>query len=106
LLLAACGDNSTSPTTTTAPVETAATQVSPQQETERLNAWLDEQYEEQLGFTPQTRTVLGEKTDNDKLNDYSLEGVNRQMEWRRQSVATMRSDVDYDNLTEHDTGDP
>lgn len=34
-------------------------------ETELLNAWLDIQYEEQLGFSPQIRTRLGDKTDYD-----------------------------------------
>lgn len=100
LVLGACSDNSTSPTAATAPPEIAVISSSAQLETERLNVWLDEQYEEQLAFSPQTRTRLGEKTDNDKLNDYSLDGVNEQMTWRRGSVATMESNFDYDNLTD------
>ena len=99
LLLAACGDSNTAPNESTLQPQTAAV-VSPAAETERLNAWLDAQYEEQLDFTPQTRTILGEKTGNDLLNDYSIEGVHEQMRWRRQSIATMQSDFDYDNLTD------
>ena len=98
LLLVACGE--TPPTTT----ETAATPdpepVAVISETERLNSWLDEQYEEQLEFSPQTRSVLGDKTDYDQLNDATLEAQDRVLEWRRQSVATMRSDFDYDALNE------
>jgi PBP1b-binding outer membrane lipoprotein LpoB len=72
LLLAACSDNTTAPASiTSAPAEVVSAATAPQLETARLNTWLDEQYEEQLAFFPQTRTVLGEKTDNDKLNDYS-----------------------------------
>ncbi len=100
LLLVACSDNSTTPIETSTPIEVAAVVDTSQLETERLNAWFDEQYEEQLDFSPQTRTRLGEKTDNDKLNDYSLEAVNEQIEWLRQSVASMTSNFDYDNLTE------
>ncbi|HCA37774.1 MAG TPA: DUF885 domain-containing protein, partial [Gammaproteobacteria bacterium] len=69
-------------------------------ETERLNSWLDEQYEEQLEFSPQTRSVLGDKTDYDQLNDVTLEAQDRVLEWRRQSVAAMRSDFDYDALND------
>ena len=43
-----------------------------QTETDRLNVWLDEQYEQQLDFSPQTRSVLGDKTDYDQLNDVTL----------------------------------
>lgn len=69
-------------------------------ETERLNDWLDEQYQEQLGFSPQTRTRLGDKTDYDRLDDYSLAGRERLLNWRRTSVDTMRSEFDYENLND------
>lgn len=104
--LVACGESGTAPpaaTPSSTPAVAAASEqaaVTPEMETQRLNTWLDEQYEEQLDFSPQTRSVLGEKTDNDLLNDYSIEGIEAQMQWRRQSVATMRTEFDYDNLTE------
>ena len=69
-------------------------------ETEQLNAWLDSQYEEQLGFSPQTRTQLGDKTDYDKLDDYSLDAQLEELEWLRSSVATMQQDFDYERLNE------
>lgn len=68
-------------------------------ETEKLNAWLDGQYEEQLNFSPQTRSRLGDKTDYDKLNDYTLEGQDQLLEWRRSSVEAMQSQFEYDALT-------
>ena len=69
-------------------------------ETEQLNAWLDLQYEEQLGFSPQTRTRLGDKTDYDKLDDYTIAGELRELEWLRGSVGAMRQDFDYDALSD------
>lgn len=42
-----------------------------EEETRRLNDWLDAEYEESLDFSPMTRTILGDKTDYDQLNDYS-----------------------------------
>ena len=69
-------------------------------ETVRLNDWLDEQYAEQLEFSPQTKTRLGDKSDYDSLNDYSVAGSEEQLAWRRQSVAAMRVDFDYGLLNE------
>lgn len=98
LLLVACGESP--PTVTEAVTEPAPRPVAVISETERLNSWLDEQYEEQLEFSPQTRSVLGDKTDYDQLNDVTLEAQDRVLEWRRQSVAAMRSDFDYDALND------
>ena len=69
-------------------------------ETVRLNDWFDEQYSEQLEFSPQTKTRLGDKSDYDSLNDYSVAGSDEQLAWRRQSVAAMRADFDYGLLDE------
>ena len=92
LLLTACGESQQPQTNS--PV------LNENLETERLNSWLDEQYEEQLDFSPQLRTILGEKTDNHLLNDFSVAAAERQIEWGQQSLATMQSDFDYDLLTE------
>jgi uncharacterized protein (DUF885 family) len=68
-------------------------------ETGRLNAWLDEQFLELLEFSPEMRTRLGEKTDYDQLDDRSEAAAERQLDWRRGSVASMRRQFDYDALT-------
>ena len=97
-LLAACGDApSSSPEDAQAP---APGQIAEQTETDRLNVWLDEQYEQQLDFSPQTRSVLGDKTDYDQLNDVTPEAQQRRLDWQRQSVATMRSEFEYQALNE------
>ena len=72
----------------------------PQTESQRLNTWLDEEFEKQLDFSPQFRTRLGEKKDYDKLADLSEAAFLEQLEWRRQSVATMRQEFDYELLTD------
>ncbi|MGQ9426422.1 DUF885 domain-containing protein [Gilvimarinus sp. F26214L] len=77
----------------------ADTQSAATQESERLNAWLNEQFEEDLDFSPQFRTRLGEKKDYDKLDDVSEAAMDRHLEWRRNSVAEMRSMFDYEMLT-------
>lgn len=67
---------------------------SPDQATQRLHDWLDEQYAEELRFTPEKLTSLGSKALYDKLNDYSLAGEQRRLDWLRQSVASMRETFD------------
>ncbi len=103
LALAACDSpapGAPAPEVPPAP-ETPVLTIEPaEQETERLNAWLDEQYEEQLDFSPMSRTQLGDKTDYDQLDDASLAGAEEQLRWLRDSVATMQDQFDYDLLTE------
>ena len=98
ILLVACGDVPSGPPeviSVPAPVQTAELT-----ETDRLNVWLDEQYEQQLDFSPQTRSVLGDKTDYDQLNDVTLVAQQQRLDWRRQSVAAMRSEFDYQALND------
>ncbi len=99
LILVGCGEPTQAPTNT---VETAASTSlnAALSETSRLNTWLDEQYEEQLDFSPQTRTRLGEKTDNHLLNEVTEEAGDRRIDWLRQSVVSMREKFDYELLNE------
>ncbi len=52
-------------------------------ETQRFNDWLDEQWEEQLRFSPQTQTSLGLKTDYNRLDDYTLAAQDAEIGWLR-----------------------
>ena len=103
LMLAACSEQKS---TQQSIAETANGDVTEVQsdtlttETVRLNDWLDEQYAEQLEFSPQTKTRLGDKSDYDSLNDYSVAGFEEQLAWRRQSVDAMRVGFDYGLLNE------
>lgn len=79
--------------------ESTDTATAASSESERLNAWLDAEFEEDLDFSPQWRTQLGDKTDYDKLDDVSEAALDRKLQWRRDSVAEMRSTFDYEKLT-------
>lgn len=98
LLLAACSEPETVQQSAVAAGSDVVDRVAA--ETVRLNAWFDEQYAEQLDFSPQTKTRLGDKSDYDRLNDYTIAAQDEQLQWRRESVATMQSEFDYDLLSE------
>ena len=69
-------------------------------QTECLNAWFDEKFEEQLAFSPITQTGLGRKTDYDKIDDFSEDAQLAQLEWMRDATAQMEASFDYDELTD------
>ena len=96
--LISCGESNT----LTEVTQTASSTVvnSAQSETERLNKWLDELWEEQLDFSPELRTSLGIKEDYNKLDDYTLQAQEEQLAWLRTSVSTMERDFNYDSLTD------
>ena len=101
LVLAACGEPATTPAAPeTATTETAAPAETTQTETERLNAWFDEKYEEQLNFSPIGMTFQGIKDRYGEIDDMSVEAENAQVEWMRQSVEEMQREFDYDALTQ------
>jgi len=103
LMLAACSEQESNPQSAAnanvAESQSAAID-SVTSQAVRLNSWFDKQYAEQLEFSPQTKTRLGDKSDYDSLNDYSVAGSDEQLSWRRQSVAAMKADFDYDLLNE------
>lgn len=68
------------------------------EESARLNAWFEEQFEEELAFSPITQTFLGRKTDNDKIDDFTNAAQDEQLNWKRASVAEMKANFDYDKL--------
>ena len=70
-----------------------------ERETARLNAWFDARFEEELDFSPQTKTRLGRKDDYDKLDDVSEAAQDSWLEWRRQTVSDLTDNFDYALLT-------
>ncbi len=67
-------------------------------ETERLNIWFDNKFEEQLAFSPIRQTLLGRRTAYDQIDDFSLEAADRQLAWMRNATAEMKRDFDYEKL--------
>ena len=89
LALAGC-DTLAAPVAT---IECATTQ------TECLNAWFETKFEEELAFSPMRQTSLGRKTDYDKIDDYSVEGLEALSNWWQQSLAEMEANFDYEALS-------
>ncbi len=68
-------------------------------ETARFNAWLDARFEEQLKFSPIEQTMLGRKTDYDKIDEMSESAQDAEFAWRRQTVEDLKGSFDYAQLT-------
>jgi len=99
--LTACGQQATAP----APSETPAATVeysndAIKAETDRLNAWFEVKYEENLAFSPIQQTFLGRDTNQDKIDDFSAKAQDAQLAWRRQSLEDLQANFDYDKLTD------
>ena len=97
--LTACGQNATAPKDSAAPAAITYSAQDIQAETDRLNAWFEEKYEENLATSPIQQTFLGRDTNQDKIDDFSTEAQDRQIAWRRQSLKDLRANFDYDKLT-------
>ena len=100
-LAAACGGEQTAQTETaaasSAPSETAS-DAAVQTESERINAWFEEQFEQQLARSPMFLTFLGRKTDYDKWNDATDAFAVETHELQVAALAEMRANFDFDAL--------
>ncbi len=98
--LTACGEEAATPSVS-APQETVAPPSAEeiQAETERLNQWFAERWEEELDFSPIFKTYLGRGDDKSKIDDFSEAAEDEQLEWRRAASAQMQETFDYDLLT-------
>ena len=70
------------------------------QSSKALTAYLDAEYEKGLQMSPQTLTEQGRKDQYDKLDDRSDAAADRELSWRRQSVAGMKTRFDPARLDE------
>ena len=67
-------------------------------ESERLNAWLDEKFEERLLMNPAWLTRLGRKERYDEYDDLTEAEADRQLAWLEASAAEMQASFDYGAL--------
>ncbi len=67
-------------------------------ETARLNKWLDAAYDEELRFSPMTLTQLGRKELYDQINDYSEAAPDDKFRWRERSVTELKQKFAYQQL--------
>ena len=98
--LTACGEQTATPAESAsreAPAESSVETI--EAETERLNQWFAERWEEELDFSPFFKTYLGRKDDNDKTDDLSEAAELAQLDWRRAAASELKGNFDYDLLT-------
>lgn len=69
-------------------------------ESERLNEWFAEKFEQELQASPVALTFLGRKEQYDKIDDYSEEAEARQLAWKRDSVEEMARLFNYEALND------
>ena len=67
---------------------------------DEINAWFDAEYEEALQMSPIGLTFQGRKEQYDKLDQFGDAELDRQLEWRRASVAEMKEKFDPAKLNE------
>jgi uncharacterized protein (DUF885 family) len=67
-------------------------------ESQRITEWFDAQFEEELMMSPERLTSLGRKALYGQLDDRSEAAADRELEWRRQSVAQMKAQFDRAKL--------
>jgi uncharacterized protein (DUF885 family) len=77
----------------------AGTTASPEAETVRLNAWLDERFEERLQFSPMSLTMLGRKDHYDAIDDISEQAERDQAAWAISTVEQLKAKFDRNALT-------
>ena len=68
-------------------------------ETERLNTWFEEKFNEGISRSPMSATFLGSRENYDKWDDVSPEARAADLDFQRANVAEMRELFDPANLT-------
>lgn len=79
--------------------QTAAATVSVSAETERLNQWFEEKYEQQLQQSPLQMTFLGRKDKYDQVDDTSVAAEDAQLAWLAATVDELKATFDYSKLS-------
>ena len=69
-------------------------------ETERLNQWFEERYEEELAFSPIHLTMQGRKDRYDEIDQFSDASTDELLEWKARSVQDMSQLFDKEALSE------
>ena len=63
-------------------------------ESQKLTTYLNAEFEEELAMNPMMLTAMGRKELYDQLGDFSEADADKQLAWRRESVAGMKAQVD------------
>lgn len=71
-------------------------------QTEALNKWFDDKYEELLQMSPLGLTAQGRKEQYSKIDDLSKEAEDKQLAWYTESTNELKEKFDYDTLNDTD----
>jgi uncharacterized protein (DUF885 family) len=69
-------------------------------ESDKLTSYLNAEFEEELAMNPTMLTQMGRKELYDQLGDFSEADFQKQLAWRRESVAGMKAAVDPAKLND------
>ena len=81
-----------------APASVAEVQATAQSESERLNQWFEQKYEQQLQMSPLRLTALGRKEKYDQVDDMTAEAEQKELLWFEATVAELKTQFDYSKL--------
>jgi uncharacterized protein (DUF885 family) len=84
----------------TAAAETTEMAAVEETETDRINAWFEENFQQNVARSPMTQTFLGMKTNYDQWNDNSPEFAEESYRLGQEAAEYMRSNFDFDALDE------
>ena len=71
-------------------------------QTEALNKWFDDKYEELLQMSPIGLTIQGRKDHYDKIDDLSKEAEGKQLAWYTEVTNELKETFDYESLNDQD----
>lgn len=71
-------------------------------QTEALNKWFDDKYEESLQMSPLGLTAQGRKDHYDKIDDLSKKAQDEQLAWYTEVTNELEETFDYDSLNDQD----
>lgn len=99
-LLTGCGQPGDSQQQQSQAQQTELTEQNQGSETERLNAWFDKKYQQQLQQSPMQMTFLGMKQRYDEMDDMSIQAEQQRLQWMADSVDELKNTFDYEQLTD------
>lgn len=104
VLLAACQPNTSDTQTNQSSASSVETQqqseVKAQSESERINEWFAEKYEQQLQQSPMMLTFLGRKEQYNKVDVMTEEEEIRQLALQKKDVEELKAKFDYNKLND------
>ena len=104
LALVACGNTDSNHNTNNSDAANnqaqAVSQEAVKSQTEKINEWFEDQYEQELLMSPIGLTFQGRKERYGEIDDMSEAAEAEQLAWKKKSVETMKATFDYNQLSD------